>query len=72
MLAGRALPILSPEDVVLQKLRWFRAEGEVAEQQLRDVRGVLSTSGPQIDFDDLEAAARLAGLDDVLARVRAR
>ena len=69
---GRPLSVLSPEDVVLQKLRGFRAGGEVAEQQLRDVRGVLATSGPAIDFEDLEAAARLAGLDDLLARVRTR
>jgi hypothetical protein len=69
---GRSLSVLTPEDVVLQKLRWFRASGEVAEQQLRDVQGVLATSGSEIDFEDLERAARLAGLEDLLARVRAR
>lgn len=69
---GRRLRVLSAEDIILQKLRWFRSGGEVADQQLRDVAGVLSTSGPSIDFEDLEAAARQAGLDDLLARVRGR
>lgn len=69
---GRRLRVLSAEDIILQKLRWFRSGGEVADQQLRDVAGVLSTSGPSIDFEDLEAAARQAGLDGLLARVRGR
>jgi hypothetical protein len=37
--AGVVLPIHPPEDILLQKLRWFRLGGEVSDRQWRDVLG---------------------------------
>jgi hypothetical protein len=46
-------PFVSPEDILLAKLHWFREGGEVSERQWRDVQGI--------------GAARL-GVSDLLAR----
>lgn len=37
------------EQLVLAKLEWFRAGGEVSERQWGDVVGVLKTQGPTLD-----------------------
>ena len=36
-----SLFILSPEDIVLAKLEWYRMGGEISDQQWRDIQGVL-------------------------------
>jgi hypothetical protein len=64
------LPVLGPEDVVLQKLAWFRAGGEVSERQWRDVVAVLRTVGPDLDDGYLDGVASPTGLDALLARAR--
>jgi hypothetical protein len=40
---ARSFPVASPEDIVLAKLEWYRAGGEVSERQWGDVLGVLKT-----------------------------
>jgi hypothetical protein len=60
--------LLSPEDVVLQKLRWYRRGGEVSERQWRDVLGVLKVQAGRLDRGYLEGAAGDAGLGDLLER----
>ncbi len=55
---GTWLPFASPEDVVLQKLRWFRLGGGVSERQWLDALGVLKV---QRDRIDLEYLTRWAG-----------
>lgn len=62
------LPVLGPEDVVLQKLAWFRAGGEVSDRQWRDVVAVLRTVGPDLDDGYLESVASATDLDALLAR----
>ncbi len=34
---GRTLHVHPPEDILLQKLRWYRTGGEVSDRQWRDV-----------------------------------
>lgn len=63
------LPVLGAEDVILQKLRWFRIGGETSERQWRDLVSVLSLVD-DLDQAYLDAAARGAGLEDLLARAR--
>jgi hypothetical protein len=46
---ARSFPVASPEDVVLAKLEWYRAGGQVSERQWGDVLGVLKTQGAAID-----------------------
>lgn len=56
--------LLSPEDVVLAKLDWFRQGGEVSERQWRDVLDVMRTQQSTLDWDYLrEWAGSLTVLD---------
>ncbi len=66
-----ALPILGPEDTVVQKLRWFHLGGQVSERQWRDVVSVLHYSGSRIDFAYVEEVAGAAGLGPLLENARA-
>ena len=55
----------SPEDVILNKLKWFRMGGNVSEQQWRDVLGVLKVQEGLLDTEYLRhwgAALGLTGL----------
>jgi hypothetical protein len=65
-----ALPVLGPEDTILQKLRWFRLGGEVSERQWRDIVSVLRTSGSQLDRAYLDSVADGANLGTLLVRAR--
>jgi hypothetical protein len=64
----RFLYIHSPEDILLQKLYWYRLGGEVSDRQWRDIRGVLVRQGTRLDRDYLAATAQRAGLTDLLVR----
>lgn len=68
--AGRALPVLGPEDTVLQKLRWYRSGGEVSDRQWRDIVSVLRASRDELDFAYLATTAETAGLALLLSRAR--
>lgn len=67
---GPELPITSPEDIVLQKLDWFREGGGVSEQQWRDVTALLRIRGDQLDDAYLDAWALDMDLSALLARAR--
>lgn len=69
--AARPLPIISAEGIVLAKLLWYRAGGEVSEQQWRDMAGVLAVSGPDLDRPWLEHWAARLGVRDLLTRLEA-
>jgi hypothetical protein len=62
------LPILGPEDVVLQKLRWFKMGGEVSDRQWRDILSVLRLSAGALDTDYLANTAENAGMRELLER----
>ncbi len=61
-----ALPLLSPEDVVLTKLEWFVSGGRVSERQLGDVRGVLTIWGESLDLAYLSKWAPVLGVENDL------
>ncbi|MEO7793470.1 MAG: hypothetical protein ABIV06_01750, partial [Thermoanaerobaculia bacterium] len=63
------LPFASPEDLVLQKLRWYRLGGGVSERQWLDALGVLKVQGTRIDRGYLEHWAALLDLADLLAQI---
>jgi hypothetical protein len=68
---ARAFVLASPEDVILTKLEWYRAGGELSERQWHDVLGVLRVKGPMLDFPYLERWAAELGVGDLLGRARA-
>ena len=59
----------SAEDTILNKLRWYRADGEVSERQWNDLRGILETSGGQLDLDYLNTWEPRLGVADLLERL---
>ena len=69
---GRLIAVASPEDVILQKLLWYRKGDETSERQWRDALGVMKVQEGKLDQKYLSAKAREAGLEDLLARARSQ
>lgn len=65
------LVVASAEDIVLQKLHWFRLGGETSERQWRDAQGVLKVQGQRLDLEYLRERASQADLTDLLYRALA-
>ena len=74
LIPGRATPTMrlaTPEDVVLAKLRWYRAGGEVSERQWRDVLGVLRIQADRLDIEYLRTWSDTLGVRDLAERALA-
>jgi hypothetical protein len=65
------LPVASLEDIILAKLQWYRAGGEVSERQWSDVQNLL-TLNPGVDWQYLANWARRLGIHDLLTRAIAQ
>ncbi len=57
---------VSPEDIILAKLEWFRLGGEVSERQWRDVLGVIRSQSDQLDHAYLRQWATILNVADLL------
>jgi hypothetical protein len=66
----RAVAVVSPEDIVLLKLRWFKETDCTSERQWSDVKGVLAVQREALDFGYLTQLARKLGLEELLERAR--
>jgi hypothetical protein len=66
---GRALGVHPPEDILLQKLRWYRLGGEVSDRQWRDVIAIVRVQGTRLDLSYLRQNAPVLGVADLLDRV---
>lgn len=65
-----SLMLLSPEDVILFKLEWYRLGGETSDQQWQDILGVLQTQGDRIDRAYLDQWAADLKVADLLELAR--
>jgi hypothetical protein len=58
----------SHEDILLQKLRWYRSGGEVSDRQWRDVQAIVLKQGARLDVTYLRDVGTQAGILDLLDR----
>jgi hypothetical protein len=65
---GQRLYLHPPEDILLQKLRWYRRGGEVSDRQWRDILGIIRVQGSHLDRDYLILNAPALGVTDLLKR----
>jgi hypothetical protein len=66
----RDVSVVSPEDIILLKLGWFRQTECTSQRQWDDALGVLAVQGDALDFDYLNTSARELGLEELLNRAR--
>ena len=57
---------VSVEDIRLAKLRWYRQGNEVSENQWRDIEGILTVRGKNLDFMYLRSWAMRLDVADLL------
>jgi hypothetical protein len=65
------IDVVSPEDIVLLKLEWFRLGGETSDRQWGDVLGVLRVQAGRLDDAYLDRWAAELNVADLLAKARA-
>jgi hypothetical protein len=63
---GRTFSFVSPEDIILLKLRWYREGGETSDRQWEDVLGVLAVQDTALDREYLGRWAEVLGVQDLL------
>jgi hypothetical protein len=66
---GRTIHVHSPEDILLQKLRWFRLGGESSDQQWRDVLGIVRVQADRLDQAYLRIHAPTLDVTDLVDRI---
>lgn len=66
----RAVPMATPEDLVLSKLEWYQLGNQVSERQWRDLQGVLATCSGKLDWAYLERWAERLDVRELLERAR--
>lgn len=68
---GSPLRVITAEDVIAQKLRWYRLGGHVASRQWEDAAGVVQTRGSLLDLPYLRETADALGVLDLLEKLLA-
>jgi hypothetical protein len=67
----RTLRVISAEDVIVQKLYWYRLGDHVAQRQWEDALGVVKTRRGALDLAYLRETAEALGVLDLLERLLA-
>jgi hypothetical protein len=61
--------IASPEDIILQKLLWYKMGSRIAERQWNDVLGVIKIQRERLDREYLSHWAKELAVSDLLEEV---
>jgi hypothetical protein len=64
----RLLVIATPEDIILQKLLWFKMTKHESQKQWRDILGVMKLQGETLDFSYLWQWADTIGVAESLQK----
>ena len=64
----RFLYVYTAEDILLQKLRWYRLGNEASDRQWRDILGIIRVQGRRLDRSYLRRGALTLGVTDLLDR----
>ena len=64
-LDGRKVYFISPEDLILSKLRWFRTSEST--RHLEDIKSILKISKKRIDRNYLEREAEKQNVPEILS-----
>ena len=64
---GRILHVHPPEDILLQKLRWYAMGGHSSDRQWRDIQGIIRVQGERLDRGYLRQHAPAFGVEALLS-----
>lgn len=64
---GQGIYFVSPEDLILIKLRWYRQTE--SSRHLEDIESIIKISGPKLDMDYLKKQTRKLGYRDTLNKL---
>ena len=64
-------PLISPEDTILSKLRWYKDGGESSERQWNDLRNVVKVKGDTLDTAYLAEWAPILNVKKLLEELLA-
>lgn len=67
--ASQQLFFATPEDIILNKLEWYKTAGGVSDRQWNDVLGVLKVQGTQLDMAYLRRWAKELSISNLLKKV---
>ena len=60
--------LCSPEDIILNKLEWYKLGGEISEKQWIDILGVIKVQSEDLDKEYLKNWAKQLQVFDLLVR----
>jgi hypothetical protein len=69
-LPERPIMLVSPEDIILLKLEWYRLGNETSDRQWNDILGVLKVLADNLDTAYLDHWAADLNVSDLLSRAR--
>jgi hypothetical protein len=67
-LSEKPTPFVTPEDILLAKLHWYRVGDGISEVQWRDIRGIIRARRAILDEDYLRQSAEKLRLGDRLRK----
>jgi hypothetical protein len=71
-LLDKALSFISPEDIILLKLKWYSQGGRASERQWSDILGILAVQRERLDLRYLAQWAVKLGLNELLQKAMAQ
>jgi len=67
-----AVSVISAEDILLAKLLWYQAGGNVSERQWNDLQNLVRVQGDRLDRQYLDGQATRLGVSYLLVRLLSR